>query len=62
MKAYIDMLVEEKIGSSTQVKQDKLKVVIEQFARQIETVQKDLDEQVKDKKANTVEIFKATRL
>lgn len=44
VKACIDELVEEQIGSGTQVEQDDFKAAVEQFAWQIKTVQKDLDE------------------
>lgn len=62
VKACIDELVEEEMSSGTQVEQDDFKVAMEQFAWQMETVQKDLDEQVKDKRANTVKMFEAARL
>ena len=62
VKARIDELVEEEMGSGTQVEQDDFKAAVEQFAGRMETVQKDLDEQVKDKKANAAEMFEAARL
>lgn len=62
MKACIDELIEKKLGSGTQVEQDDFKAVVEQFAQQIKTDQKDLNEQVKNKKANAAEMFKAARL
>lgn len=62
VKARIDKLVEEEMGSGTQVEQDNFKAAVEQFARRMENVQKDLDEQVKDKRGNAAEMFEAARL
>lgn len=62
VKARIDELVEEEMGSGTQLEQDDFKAAVEQFARRMETVQKDLDEQVKAKRANAAEKFETARL
>lgn len=62
VKARIHRLVEEKIGSATQVEQDDFKTIVKHFVREIETVHKDLDEQIKDKRANAVKMFEVTRL
>lgn len=50
------------MDSGTQVKQDDFKAAVKQFTIQMKTVQKNLDDQVKDKRANAAEMFEAARL
>lgn len=58
----VDELVEEEMGSGTQVDQDDFKVAVEQFNDRLKTVKKELDKQVKTKQAQTAELFEAARV
>lgn len=58
----VDELVEEEMGSGTQVDQDDFKVAVEQFNDRVKTVKKELDKQVKTKQAQTAELFEAARV
>lgn len=62
VKARIDELVEEEMGSGTQVEQDDFKAAVEQFASRMNSVQKNLDSAVKDKQAQAAELFEAAKL
>lgn len=58
VKADIDELVEEEMGSNTQVEQDDFKVVIGQFPIQINTVQTEIDYTIKVMQTQAIELFR----
>ena len=62
MKARIDKLVEEEMGSGTQVEQDDFKEAVEKFGGQIDVVQKNLDLAVNNKRAQAAKLFEASKL
>ena len=49
VKARIDELVEEKMGSGTEVERDDFKTAVEQFAKQMEEVAREIDDTVKSR-------------
>lgn len=57
-----DELVQEEMGSGTQVDQDDFKAAVEQFAGRIKAVQDELDEQVKSSKAKSAELYESARI
>lgn len=57
-----DELVEEEMGSSTQVDQDDFKAAVEQFADRLKVVDDELANQVKTQKAKAAELFQSARL
>lgn len=62
VKARIDELVEEEMGSGTQVEQDDFKEAVEKFGERMDAIQKNLDSAVKDKQAQAAELFEAAKL
>lgn len=62
VKARIDELVDEEMGSGTQVEQDNFKAAVEQFAIRMNTVQDKLESAIKDKQTWGVELFEAAKL
>lgn len=47
VKTRINKLVEKEIGLGTEVEQDDFKIVIEQFAKQMEGIAREIDNAVK---------------
>ena len=62
VKIHIDELVEEEMGSGTQMEQDDLKAAVEQFAIRVNKVQLEIDSAVKDKQTQIAELFGPTKL
>lgn len=57
-----DELVQEEMGSGTQVDQDDFKAAVEQFAGRVKAIQDELDEQVKTSKAKSAELYESARV
>lgn len=57
-----DELVQEEMGSGTQVEQDDFKVAVEQFGARLDAVQKELANAVKSKETQAAELFKVAWL
>ena len=62
VKARIDELVDEEMGSGTQVEQDDYKAAVERFANRMNIVQKEMNLAVKGKQTQAAELFEAAKL
>lgn len=62
VKARIDELVEEEMGSGTQVDQDDFKAAVELFKDRLEAVEAEIKQSKKTKEAQAAELFEAARL
>lgn len=57
-----DELVQEEMGSGTQVEQDDFKVAVEQFGARLDAVQKELANAIKSKETQAAELFEVAWL
>ena len=62
VKARIVELVEEEMGSGTEVKRDDFKTAVEQFAKRMVEVAREIDDAVKSRQQRAAENFEAARL
>ena len=62
MEVRLDELVEEEMGSSTEVEKDDFKSAVEQCAERWETVAKEIKDMAKTRKERAIENLKAARL
>lgn len=62
VKALNDELVQEEMGSGTQVEQDDFKAAVKQFGVRLNAVQKELANAVKSKETQAAELFEAAWL
>lgn len=62
VKARIDELVEEEMGSGTEVERNDFKAAVEQFAQHMDTVAQDIEDSVKSRQQKAAENLEAARL
>lgn len=62
VKARIDELVEEEMGSGTEVERNDFKAAVEQFAHHMETVAQDIEDSVKTRQQKAAENLETARL
>ena len=62
VKACIDELVEEEMGSGTQVDQDDFKAAVEIFKNRLEIVEAEIKQSKQSKEAQAAELFEAARV
>lgn len=62
VKAIIDELVEEEMGSGTEVERNDFKTAVETFAEQMKIVASDIDDSVKTRQQKIAENLEAARL
>lgn len=61
MKSQINELVEEELGSGTEVEKDDFKTAVEQFATRMKTVAQEINDSVKSRQQRATENLEAAR-
>ena len=62
VKAQIDELVEEEMGSDTEVERNNFKTVVETFAEQMKNIAQEIEDAVQTRKVKAAKSFAFARL